>query len=645
MCACKPLKSLLSQKKFWGGYFIALFACASLGEATTWFAVAYAFFVISIALTSYGYNRSVMKEQAAKAKKNALKGAGYLGNFRDTQVPINLIYGRHKVGVNQVFIEVKDDNTLCFIGCLGEGPIKGVRRSIIECLGLQVMFGEKHLHLWHGFRTDEYDNYNLALGTGTQDKLPVYTWASIDDDPMRYTAYMGFRLHWDESDDFDQLGGFPNTTAEVQGLIIQDPRVVLGHEGLLMQYREHLFDTPTAAYMIFSQATYVGTDCLRMQVMGGIGGAHLFHSFPRDWLHGKKVRVTWRGVQSAAAPILKTIGYVRVVDGELDRTCDYHFPAGQYNPEFSSVHLAGTLDVVTAAADPWRTDTFTINCSAANESTVTLCISVKDDDPFRMFGIYVSELQILEAGGAIIVHETFSGTDTLVKEVDGTEKDYGTWNLTEVAPDTPWYSDNPALVIYDVMRNERYGGAVPDAFFHLDSVKDAANWCDNQGYKCNLAIYEQQYLLDVVSDIASTFRMAVIFSAGLFKFLCFDYEVPVMTFNEGEMRADSFRVILPPAQSVPTQVRMKFPNKDNYYSPEDLVLPGSDFIAAEGEVREKEIQGVGITDYELARKLATYQLERAYYCNQYYFTVGMNGYPLEGRGCDLRFSFGGGLAY
>lgn len=69
MCACKPLKSLLSQKKFWGGYFIALFACASLGEATTWFAVAYAFFVISIALTSYGYNRSVMKEQAAKAKK------------------------------------------------------------------------------------------------------------------------------------------------------------------------------------------------------------------------------------------------------------------------------------------------------------------------------------------------------------------------------------------------------------------------------------------------------------------------------------------------------------------------------------------------------------------------------------------------
>jgi hypothetical protein len=389
-----------------------------------WETAIYIAISVIISVASYMYQRSVMQSQAARARRKALKSAGYLVNTRDTQVPIMIVYGRHKIGCNQVFIEVKEDTTLCFLAALCEGPIEEITTTA-SCGGINIWLGEKHLHLFHGFHDSvlhEYENFNYKVGWYGQPKLPVYTWSSLTDDCMRYTAYMGFRLHWHDEDDFSSLGGFPNVTAEIKGLKIIDPRV----------------------------------------------------------------------------------------------------------------------DMVTLA-----------------------------------------------------------------------------------------YSDNPALVIFDLMVNERYGGGIPTDFFHLESVKDAATWCEAKGYHFNGVIYEQDYLLDVVSLITDTFRMAVIFSEGLFKFVCIDEEVPIMTFTEAEIRADSFRVIVPSASNVPTTVRMKFPNANNYYSMEDFVLPGSIFIAAEGENREKEISTLGITSYALAQKLAPYQLERAYYCNQYQFVVGMKGYPLE----------------
>ncbi len=389
-----------------------------------WVTAAYIIAMVVISAASYVYQRSVMQSQAAKAKRRALKGAGYLMNTRDTQVPIMIVYGVHKIGTNHVFIEMKEDHTLCFLAALCEGPIDSITTNA-SCDGLNVYFGEKHLHLWHGFHgtgDHEYENFNYKVGWYGQPKLPVYEWSSLTDDTMRYTAYMGFRLHWHDQDDFSELGGFPNVTAEVKGMKIIDPRI----------------------------------------------------------------------------------------------------------------------DMVTLA-----------------------------------------------------------------------------------------WSDNPALVLYDLMSNERYGGGIPIALFNLQSVKDAASWCDAMDYHFNGVVYEQDYLSDIAYLLADTFRMSILFSDGLFKFLCLDEEVPIAEFDESEIKADSFRVLVPSASNVPTTIRMKFPNASNYYSMEDLVLPGAAFIAAEGENREKELMTVGVTSYALARRLAPYQLERAYYCNQYQFVVGMKGFPLE----------------
>ena len=193
---------------------------------------------------------------------------------------------------------------------------------------------------------------------------------------------------------------------------------------------------------------------------------------------------------------------------------------------------------------------------------------------------------------------------------------------------TTW-SDNPALCLYDFVTNTRYGVGIPAEFWDEESIKDAANWCEEKGYSFNAVVAEQETALDVVEKMLASFRGAIVWSEGKFKLIALDYDAPVMHLTEDDIKADSFQISVPGIYDTPNALRVKFLDKDANYVLNDFVLTDDEAVDLDGEIRDREVHLLGVTDHEQAEKMALYQLERQRLNKTYSFVAGPKAIPLE----------------
>lgn len=139
-------------------------------------------------------------------------------NTSTTQRTIPLIYGEHKVGSNDVFIEVSEANKDLFVivHCLGEGECEGIStdKNGVD----QVFINDK---LASSYKQD-YVQYWFYSGTNTQAVSPAMGLATNYKftDPMRNTSYMVFVIRNDKK----LFSGVPARTVVVKGLKIYDFR-------------------------------------------------------------------------------------------------------------------------------------------------------------------------------------------------------------------------------------------------------------------------------------------------------------------------------------------------------------------------------------------------------------------------------------
>ena len=142
-------------------------------------------------------------------------------NTSTTQRTIPLVYGEHKVGSNDVFIEVTEGGTkyIYIVHCLGEGECEGI--SVDKDGKEQVFLNEK--------LASEYKSglieYWFHSGTNTQVVDPNIS--SVLDgkftDPMVNTAYILFKIEYDNK----VFSGVPSRTVVLKGLKLYDFRTEL----------------------------------------------------------------------------------------------------------------------------------------------------------------------------------------------------------------------------------------------------------------------------------------------------------------------------------------------------------------------------------------------------------------------------------
>lgn len=138
-------------------------------------------------------------------------------NTSTTQRTIPLIYGEHKVGSNDVFIEVsKGTKYMYIIHCLGEGECEGIST---DKYGVEQVFVNEKL-------VSEYKSgqieYWFHSGTNTQlaDTNITSALGGKFTDPMRNTAYILFKIKYNKK----LFTGVPTRTVVVKGLKVYDFR-------------------------------------------------------------------------------------------------------------------------------------------------------------------------------------------------------------------------------------------------------------------------------------------------------------------------------------------------------------------------------------------------------------------------------------
>jgi hypothetical protein len=178
------------------------------------------------------------------------------------------------------------------------------------------------------------------------------------------------------------------------------------------------------------------------------------------------------------------------------------------------------------------------------------------------------------------------------------------------------WTNNRALAMYDFMTNPIYGRglpeSLPESLLDQDSVNDAANWCEANGYTFDGLVADDKPFADNLLDIMGQ-RLRYIWSEGKYKFVVLKEDPAVMTLNEDDIVEGSFQIHVPGIPETPTRIKAWFLDKTDRYTRKSFFVDQVEntiFPIVENDDRTPEIILNGTTDYKKAIALAKYELMR-----------------------------------
>jgi len=183
---------------------VTIIATAAGASATT---VAIVSFISSMAVSYF------MAESARRGANDIAQGIR--ANVRTPAAALPVVYGRARLGGNDVFIEATgpNNNHLWLVQTLAEGECNGIYQSG----GVdQVWLGDK-LYSEYGGNV----SYTFHSGSGSQTVDAALNAAIAKyDDNLRHTCYLAWKLTFDKN----YFQNLPNRTVEIEGRKLYDPR-------------------------------------------------------------------------------------------------------------------------------------------------------------------------------------------------------------------------------------------------------------------------------------------------------------------------------------------------------------------------------------------------------------------------------------
>lgn len=164
----------------------------------------------------------MMGSQSGNARSNSTRGQ--LLNTCDSQLPLPIVYGRQRIGINRVYqgVSPTDNDYLYIIGTLCEGEIEGL--AVVDEVP-QVFLNDK---IYTEYGTSF--SYEFFTGTANQSVCATLQAAMSDlpvndqwTDPLRNTAYIFCTLKYD----MDKFQGVPEITCLIDGLKVYNPATTL----------------------------------------------------------------------------------------------------------------------------------------------------------------------------------------------------------------------------------------------------------------------------------------------------------------------------------------------------------------------------------------------------------------------------------
>lgn len=179
---------------------------------------------------------------------------------------------------------------------------------------------------------------------------------------------------------------------------------------------------------------------------------------------------------------------------------------------------------------------------------------------------------------------------------------------------------NPAWACYDVLHNQEYGGRIAASLIDYARFKEWADWCDEEGYTCNIYIEKFSSLRDILDTIGRLGRGRVIQAGSMFSCVVDRPEVlPVQRFmfNVANVARDSLEITYLDQDERANAVEIFYYDAELDYAKTPLYLTGDYFDDTDLEINKTSIDLVGCTDRAQAIAYGRFLLN----CNRY-LTVG-----------------------
>lgn len=192
-----------------GGISLAAMVALSIPGAGPY---APAIIILAMALSLVASRELAEDPEIDKAKK----GPGLRTNTRTTQAPLRIVYGKQKLGGNDVYIATSgvDNTTLWIVQTLSEG----------ECTDIETKDGVLQYYLDDKIYTDYGGNVTTYFHEGSGGQVVDLELNAVHDgewtDPLHYTCYIVWKLVYDK-DYFQRL---PTRLSVLRGIRVFDFR-------------------------------------------------------------------------------------------------------------------------------------------------------------------------------------------------------------------------------------------------------------------------------------------------------------------------------------------------------------------------------------------------------------------------------------
>lgn len=201
---------------------------------------------------------------------------------------------------------------------------------------------------------------------------------------------------------------------------------------------------------------------------------------------------------------------------------------------------------------------------------------------------------------------------------------------------TAW-SDNPAWVLYDLLKNKRYGFGRRLGDFAVDkwALYNVAQYCDQlvddgfggkePRFTCNAWITEQRQAYDVINDICSIFRAMPVWNGREFTVIQDRPADPVWTYTNSNVDKEGFTYSYSAMKARHNEIHVEYANAQNNYEKDVICVSDDDLIRRYG-LNVKKVTAFGCTSRGQAYRTGRWILEtEKLETRTVTFTVGAEG--------------------
>lgn len=209
----------------------------------------------------------------------------------------------------------------------------------------------------------------------------------------------------------------------------------------------------------------------------------------------------------------------------------------------------------------------------------------------------------------------------------------GIWDGTFKAA----WSDNPAWVLYDLLKNKRYGFGRRLGDFAVDkwALYNVARYCDQlvddgfggkePRFTCNAWMTEQRQAYDVINDICSIFRAIPVWNGREFTVIQDRPADPVWTYTNANVEKGEFTYSYSAMKARHNEIHVEYANAQNNYEKDVICVSDDDLIRRYG-LNVKKVTAFGCTSRGQAYRTGRWILEtEKLETRTVTFTVGAEG--------------------